>query len=415
MDQPLPDSYKKKILLKRIISFLLIIIVPLSVLLIFRGVLNKEISLSNIVTASPEKGDIQITVQGSGIVIPVYEEVIISPFRSNLRRIVRNPGIKVQHGDTLLILDNRLAENDLDLLRNELELQKIRVEKLKIELKKLEEDFGFSSRMRAIRIENYRLAYEAESTLNRMGGSPAFNVKKAQTEWEISQLESDQSKFNFMNEVNARNNGIKELETEISILNNKIVRAKDLAGQAYVKAPFNGDLSWIIDQPGATVSEGQEIARVADFSSYKLKGTISNAWSGRIINGQQVLIRDQGKNLEGIIENIMPAISQGMMECLIRIGSGDFSGLRPDQQLEIRVVISNRKNILRLPNGPYYKGRGYKDMFVIRGRKAYRTRVLLGDANFDNVEVIEGLKEGDIVILSEIDEKYTGDELKVRK
>ncbi len=142
------------------------------------------------------------------------------------------------------------------------------------------------------------LTYEAEATLNKMGGSPAYNVKKAKTEWEISQLESDQAKYNFNNEVNAKKNGIQELETEISILNNKIVKAKDLVDQAYVKAPFNGDLSWIVDQPGATISEGQEVARVADFSSYKLKGTISNAWAGRIITGQKVLIRDQGRSLQ---------------------------------------------------------------------------------------------------------------------
>ncbi len=59
--------------------------------------------------------------------------------------------------------------------------------------------------------------------------------------------------------------------------------------------------------------------------------------------------------------------------------------------------------------------RGYKKMFVIRGNKAYRTEVLLGDANFDYVEVLEGLKEGDKVILTDIDEKYTRDEIRVRQ
>ena len=91
------------------------------------------------------------------------------------------------------------------------------------------------------------------------------------------------------------------------------------------------------------------------------------------------------------------------------------SNLRPDQQLEIRVVISYKENILLLPNGPYYRDRGYKDMYVIRGNKAYRTAVLLGDANFDYVEILEGLQEGDRVILSDIEEKYTRDEIRVRK
>jgi HlyD family secretion protein len=154
---------------------------------------------------------------------------------------------------------------------------------------------------------------------------------------------------------------------------------------------------------------------VADFSSYKLKGSISNAWAGRITNSQKVLIRDQGKTFTGTIENIMPAVSQGMIECLIRIDDGDISNLRPDQQMEIRVVISYKDNVLLIPNGTYYKDRGFKEMYVIRGDKAYRTRVLLGDANFDFVEVVNGLQKGDKVILTDIEEKYTRDEIKVGK
>ncbi len=330
-------------------------------------------------------------------------------------KYLKSPGEKVQVGDTLILLNNKLAENDLNQLKNELDLENIRIEKLKIELQQLREDFDFSRKINEIKVENVRLAYEAEVALNKMGGSPAYNVKKAKTEWEIAQLEFSKSQYNFNNQVSARNNGIKELETEISIQKNKIIKAEDLVSQAIVKAPFDGDLSWIVSQPGATISEGQELARVADFSHFKLKGTISNAYAGRVVAGQKVIVRNQGSNLSGTIENMMPSVSQGMMGCQIRLDEGNVSLLRTDQQLEIRVIISFKQNILRLPNGPYYKDRGYKDMYVVRGNKAYRTKILLGDANFDFVEVLEGLKEGDKVILSDIGEKYTRDVIKVKK
>ena len=111
----------------------------------------------------------------------------------------------------------------------------------------------------------------------------------------------------------------------------------------------------------------------------------------------------------------MPAVTQGMMECIIRIDKGDITNLRPAQQMEIRVIISNKDNVLRLPNGTYYKDRGYKEMYVVRGNKAYRTKILFGDSNFDYVEVLEGLKEGEKVILSDIGEKYTREEIRVKK
>ena len=54
-------------------------------------------------------------------------------------------------------------------------------------------------------------------------------------------------------------------------------------------------------------------------------------------------------------------------------------------------------------------------MYVIRGNKAYRTKILLGDANFDYVEVLDGVHEGEKVILTDIAEKYSKEEIRVKK
>jgi HlyD family secretion protein len=415
MDRPVSKEFKRKIAAKQIIILGTVAALLFLLVVFLKTVFVPSVSMSKVSVEAVKSGGLQITVQGSGIVIPVYEEIITAPFRSSIVKILRKPGEKVLQHDTLLILDNKLALNDLEMMKNEYELQKIRIEKLKVELQQLKEDFEFSSKIRNIKVENFRLAYEAESTLNKLGGSPAYNVKKAKTDWDIAQIEFTQSQYNFNNQVSSRNIGIQELETEINIQKNKITRAKDIVEKAYVKAPFKGDLSWILDQPGASVSEGQQTARVADFSGYKLKGTVSNAWSGRVLTGQKVEIRNQGHSLSGIIENISPAVSQGMMECLIRIESGDITVLRPDQQLEIRVIVSFKEKTLLLPNGPYYKDRGYKIMYVVRGSKAYRTKILLGDANFDFVEVLGGVNEGDKVIITDIEEKYSRDEIKVVK
>jgi HlyD family secretion protein len=415
MDRPVSKEYKKKLALRQISLIAGVLVILILLVIFLKNVFVPGLSLSRITAAKVDSGSIEITVQGSGTVIPAYEEIITAAFRSNVVRIIRKPGSKVKQSDTLLILDNKLAANDLDMQENEYDLKKIRIEKLRIELQQLKEDFDFSRKIREIKVENARIAYESEVALNKLGGSPLSAVMKAKTDWDILKLESEQALYNFNNQVNARNNGILELETEISIQKNKIVKSRDLVDKAYVKAPFAGDLSWIFDQPGASVSEGQQVARVADLSGFKLKGTISNSWSSSVMAGQKVEIRNQGLIINGVIENIMPAVSQGMMECLIKTDPGSSSSLRLAQQLEIRVIISYKDKVLRIPNGPYYKGRGYKNLYVVKGNKAYRTKVLLGDSNFDYVEVLEGLVEGDNVIVTDIESKFTREVIKVHK
>jgi len=94
MDRPVSKEYKKKLLIRQIGLISIIIIVPLAIVLFLKSVFIPSVSLSQVTTAISEKGDVQITVQGSGNVIPAYEEIITSPFRSNILKIIKKPGDK---------------------------------------------------------------------------------------------------------------------------------------------------------------------------------------------------------------------------------------------------------------------------------------------------------------------------------
>ncbi len=87
MDRPVSKEHKRKLLIKQISLVSLIVIVPILVTLFLKSVFIPSVSLSKVVIAPVDKGDIQVTVQGSGVVIPAYEEVITSPFRSNVLKI----------------------------------------------------------------------------------------------------------------------------------------------------------------------------------------------------------------------------------------------------------------------------------------------------------------------------------------
>jgi HlyD family secretion protein len=414
MDRPVSKAHKTKILIRKLALLSLVVIIPVIGLLLLKSILTPTVYLSRMTIATADQGNLQITVQGSGVVIPNYEEVITAPFRSKVLKILRTPGVKVNTGDTLLILDNEMAANDLKRLENELDLKGIQKEKLKIQIREMEEDFDISRQIREIRIENLKSAYDAEVYLNKRGGSTKDVIRKAKTEWDIAVLELRQAVNNQLNKLQASEAGIRELETQIRIQKNAIIEARNLVDQAFVRAPFAGSLSSVLSQPGAMTGEGTEIARVADFSKYRIRGTISNSWAGKIMTGQQVLIRVKNKMLNGILENIMPSVSDGMLECLIRINETDITDLRPNQQLEIRVVVSFKDGVVRLPNGPYYKSPGALHLYVIRGKKAFRTQVVLGEASFDFVEVISGIEKGEKVILTELEERFDREEIVVK-
>ncbi len=414
MDRPLTKAQKRKILTRQVLKVAVILVIPVVVIFLLRNSFLPRLSYEQLRTAVAEKGDMTVTVSGAGVVIPNYEESITAPFRTKILNIYRQPGDQVDEGDTLMILDNEVAVNELDRLRNEMELMMIRKEGLETDLRQIMEDFHYSRLIKELRVEGLQSDYDNEAKLNEMGGTPKEKVKKAETELRIARLELEQAEINHNNAVSSGRSSVREMETQIRIQKTLIRDAEIVVSQSYVRSPFTGNLSTINDNPGVMVTQGQEIARIADYSRYKIKGTVSNSWTGRIRSGQKVFIRNKEQLLEGTIETVSPVISNGMLEFVTRIDTGDIENLRTNQQLELRVILSYKDEVVRIPNGYYYTDRGYKDMFIIDNGMANRRKILFGDANFDYVEVLEGLQPGEEIILEDISKKYERDELKIK-
>jgi HlyD family secretion protein len=414
MDSPVPKKYKRKLLAKNIGLVSLIIIVPMCIVLFIKITIAPSISQTNLPIGIVDMGSLEITASGSGVIMPNYEEVLTAPFQSKILKVNKTPGTFVNMGDTLLTLDSKSAEEHYNSLKNELELKTIQHKKLSIQIRESEEDFAISKQIREIRIENLKAAYEAEAYLSKLGGSTKELVKKASTQWEIAELELTQAVGNYKNHMETSQVSLKELETIIRIQKEAVDESYGTIRKALLIAPFSGILSFLMTQNGARISEGQELARIADISKYRIKGSISNVWMGRVHPGQRVLIRNRGQVSFGAVDNVMTSLDNGLIECDIRIDDSDLSNFRPNLQVDIRIVVSEKEQSMRLPNGVFYKTPGKKVLYVIKGNKAIRTNVNLGEANFDYVEVVSGLDTGDQVVLRDIAEKYDRQELKVK-
>ena len=61
-----------------------------------------------------------------------------------------------------------------------------------------------------------------------------------------------------------------------------------------------------------------------------------------------------------------------------------------------------KEDVLRIANSSYYVGKGEYELFVVDGGQLLKRKVQLGDSNFEYVEVISGLQEGDEVVISDM-------------
>ena len=130
--------------------------------------------------------------------------------------------------------------------------------------------------------------------------------------------------------------------------------------------------------------------------------------------GLPVEVRVNENRLRGAISSVFPNIEEGIMKFQIELKGRTDSLLRPNLRVDVYVVTDNRGEAYRVQRGPFVNGDGSQEVFVIRGSKAYRTPVRVGVLSFDVVEIIDGLKTGDEVIISDMKEYIHLKELNIR-
>ena len=80
---------------------------------------------------------------------------------------------------------------------------------------------------------------------------------------------------------------------------------------------------------------------------------------------------------------------------------------------DVYVMNAVKDDVLRIANSSYYVGKGEYELFVVNGNQLLKRKVQLGDSNFEYVEVVSGLQEGDLVIVSDMNAYKDKNKLKI--
>ncbi len=80
-------------------------------------------------------------------------------------------------------------------------------------------------------------------------------------------------------------------------------------------------------------------------------------------------------------------------------------------KVDVYLVTASKTNVLRVANGPAFKGPSAQDIFVMENGKAIRRVVHTGMTNFDYVEIKDNVKEGDVIITTDMSEYKNSKEI----
>jgi HlyD family secretion protein len=403
MDRPIDPLFKRRQTLRRVAFSILGFAIVVAVFTAARAWITPSLSRDSIRTARVDVGPIESTITASGTVVPELEQVFSSPIDSRVLKILKRPGDQLHKGDAILELDVSQSVLALEKLNEQLAIKENQQGQRKLELENKLIELQGQIKVKTLDLKSYELKAAQQRQLHQAGLSSQDELRKAEVLEEKTRIELKQLEGTSANAERATQSQLEGLALEIRILQKERAEAQRQLELATTKADRDGVLTWVVAEEGATVRKGDVIARLADLSSFRVEATVSDVHASRLRIGMPVKIRvNEQDYLEGSVSNILPTIKEGVVTFFVSLADRSNRLLRSNLRVDVFIVTDRQQRALRIKRGAFAGGAGQQDVFVIRGGVALRTPVRLGLASFDYYEVLEGLAEGDEVIISDM-------------
>jgi HlyD family secretion protein len=151
------------------------------------------------------------------------------------------------------------------------------------------------------------------------------------------------------------------------------------------------------------VGPNANLARVSDPERLKAQIRISETQTRDLEIGQLAKVDTHNGVVKGRVSRIDPASSNGTVGVDVTLEEALPPGARPDQQVDGVIELQRLENVLYVESPTFGQENSTIMLFkVMANGEAIRTPVKIGRRSVQFVEVIEGLNEGDTVILSDM-------------
>jgi len=172
-------------------------------------------------------------------------------------------------------------------------------------------------------------------------------------------------------------------------------------GRMRIKAPFDGMVGLRNVSVGDYVKEGQDLINIEDIGTLRVDFKLPETYLGRVAKGQAVEVSSDalpGEQFTAVLDAVDPMVDQNGRAISSRARLDNRAGkLRPGMFVRIRLLFGERRNVRMIPEQAVVPG-AQPTVFKVVDGKAQTTKVKLGVRRAAQVEIVDGLAAGDVVV-----------------
>nr|WP_233263135.1 efflux RND transporter periplasmic adaptor subunit [Lysobacter profundi] len=168
-----------------------------------------------------------------------------------------------------------------------------------------------------------------------------------------------------------------------------------------LRAPFDGQVGQVQVAQRANVAVNAPVLSVVDLSRFEVEIKVPESFARDLGIGMPAqLTSGSGQPYPGAVSAVSPEVVNGEVTARLRFADKQPPGLRQNQRLSARIVLGTRRNVLMVERGPFVDQDGGRFAYVMDGDLAVRRAIRTGVSSLNAVEILDGLRPGDRVVVS---------------
>lgn len=364
---------------------------------------------SAIRVATVERGTLVREVVSQGRIVAANSPTLFSPEQGYIDILVK-AGDTVKQDQVLATivspdLNELLARETANLTRIEADLgrQKIESKRRKLELEQIIAMAKVSEK--AMMREKLRADEAISKKLIRQ-----LDYEKAEDDLERAKLELTQAKQNGELANESLGFDVESLTLQLKSQQLLVDALQRRVHELTIKSPVSGMVGNVQVVNRQAVAANQALITVVDLSAFEVEAVVPEGFADDIAPLMEAEITLGGSSYPGVVTAISPEVVNGGVSARIRFADVLPENLRQSQRLTAKIILENKPNALIVNRGSFFDGfRGH--VYKVQDNKALRVPIVLGGSSLKHIEIMDGLQEGDSIIISSLTTSATDEQI----
>lgn len=371
---------------------------------------------STAVIDTVKRGEMVRDVRGNGTLVPEVTRWVPAPAEGRVESIPIQAGAQVEPSTVIAELSNPQMEQQATDAEFQVKAAEADEENLRV---RLESDTMTQKAAIATIHSQYsqaKMQLDADEALakEKLVAELQLKISRVAVQDLANRLKVEQERLavnakSTKAQLNAASSRLQQLRVMAKLRREQVDALK-------VRAGTSGVLQQVSVQVGQQVTPGLNIARVADPASLKAVLRVAETTIKDVRIGQTVLVDTRNGIIQGTVSRIDPAAREGTFEVDATLIGPLPPSARPDLSVDGTIELERLKDVLKVGRPAFGQANQTIGMFVLTpdGSEAVRTTVRLGRNSVSTVEIVEGLKEGDQVIISDTSAMDSYNRIRIR-